>query len=289
MEIKFHGQSCFELSEGETTVLVDPFLKPNNPAAVATAEEVEPTHIALSHGHADHMADAVARRQADRRPLRRDRRARQLARSAGRREASATPTSAARSSSTGAGSSWCRPGTRARSPGSDEAPFSAEHGIVDRHGGGPADPRSAASTVYHAGDTCLFGDMKLIAERNPVDVALLPIGGHYTMDRHDAVVAAEFIGAGDGDPDALRHLPADRDRQRRLQVRGRVEDLLAGGPAEAGGDAHGWLNWLTGQFLASLGRTAAAEPRRDRWRPKRQPEPSRGPSGPTSRRPPIRR
>ena len=51
-------------------------------------------------------------------------------------------------------------------------------------------------TVYHAGDTCLFGDMKLIAERNPVDVALLPIGGHYTMDRHDAVVAAEFVGAG---------------------------------------------------------------------------------------------
>ena len=42
-------------------------------------------------------------------------------------------------------------------------------------------------TVYHAGDTCLFGDMKLIAERNPIDVALLPIGGHYTMDRHDAV------------------------------------------------------------------------------------------------------
>ena len=37
--------------------------------------------------------------------------------------------------------------------------------------------------------------MKLIAERNPVDVALLPIGGHYTMDRHDAVVAAEFVGA----------------------------------------------------------------------------------------------
>ena len=59
MEIKFHGHSCFELSEGETTVLVDPFLKPNNPAAVATAEEVEPTHIAISHGHVDHMADAV--------------------------------------------------------------------------------------------------------------------------------------------------------------------------------------------------------------------------------------
>lgn len=59
MEIKFHGQSCFELSGEGVTVLVDPFLKPNNPAAVHTAEEVEPTHIAISHGHVDHIADAV--------------------------------------------------------------------------------------------------------------------------------------------------------------------------------------------------------------------------------------
>ncbi len=41
MEIKFHGHSCFELSEGETRVLVDPFLKPNNPSAVASAEDVD--------------------------------------------------------------------------------------------------------------------------------------------------------------------------------------------------------------------------------------------------------
>ena len=59
MEIKFHGQSCFELSEGETRVLIDPFLKPNNPVAVTSGEEVDPTHIFLSHGHADHVADAV--------------------------------------------------------------------------------------------------------------------------------------------------------------------------------------------------------------------------------------
>jgi L-ascorbate metabolism protein UlaG (beta-lactamase superfamily) len=51
------------------------------------------------------------------------------------------------------------------------------------------------TTVYHLGDTCLFGDLRLIAERTPVDVALIPIGGHYTMDRHDAVVAAEMVGA----------------------------------------------------------------------------------------------
>ena len=48
--------------------------------------------------------------------------------------------------------------------------------------------------VYHLGDTCLFSDMKLIARRgDKVDLALVPIGGHYTMDRYDAVTAVEFI------------------------------------------------------------------------------------------------
>ena len=59
MDIRYHGHSCFELSDGEARVLIDPFLKPNNPAAVVTAEEVDPTHILISHGHIDHMADAV--------------------------------------------------------------------------------------------------------------------------------------------------------------------------------------------------------------------------------------
>src|ERR687892_318835 len=52
-------------------------------------------------------------------------------------------------------------------------------------------------TVYHLGDTALFSDMKLIAGRgDPIDVALMCIGGHYTMDRLDAVVAAEYVEAG---------------------------------------------------------------------------------------------
>src|SRR4051812_35228836 len=59
MDITWHGHSCFELSEGDTTVLVDPFLAPNNPAAKTSGEDVNPTHIAVSHGHADHFADAI--------------------------------------------------------------------------------------------------------------------------------------------------------------------------------------------------------------------------------------
>ena len=49
--------------------------------------------------------------------------------------------------------------------------------------------------VYHLGDTCLFSDLQLVKRYGRIDVAIMPIGGHYTMDRFDAVVAAEWIGA----------------------------------------------------------------------------------------------
>ena len=48
--------------------------------------------------------------------------------------------------------------------------------------------------IYHLGDTALFSDLKLIAGRGDrVELALVPIGGHYTMDRFDAVTAVEFV------------------------------------------------------------------------------------------------
>jgi L-ascorbate metabolism protein UlaG (beta-lactamase superfamily) len=183
MEIKFHGHACFELSDGDTTVLVDPFLAPNNPKAVATAEDVEPTHIAISHGHADHIADAVA-----------------VATRTGAHCIAIVELV-----------NWLA------SQGVEETTDPNLGGTVEFDWGyislvpawhtnttpdGTAIGLSTGllvkigeTTVYHTGDTCLFGDMKLIAERSDIDVALLPIGGHYTMDRRDAVIAAELIGA----------------------------------------------------------------------------------------------
>ena len=58
MDIRFLGHACFELTEGDTRVLVDPFLT-GNPKAAAQADELEPTHIFLTHGHADHYGDIV--------------------------------------------------------------------------------------------------------------------------------------------------------------------------------------------------------------------------------------
>jgi L-ascorbate metabolism protein UlaG (beta-lactamase superfamily) len=193
MEIKFHGHSCFELSEGETTLLLDPFLKPNNPVAVATAEEVEPTHIALSHGHADHVADAV--------PLAKRTGAHCVALVelaewlTGQGVEQVSDPNFGGTVSFDWGSIKLVPAWHTNTlPGSEEAPFSAEHGIPIGNPSGLI-IKLGGRTIYHAGDTCLFGDMKLIGERDPIDVALLPIGGHYTMDRHDAVLAVDFLGA----------------------------------------------------------------------------------------------
>ena len=49
--------------------------------------------------------------------------------------------------------------------------------------------------LYFAGDTCVFGDMQLIARIYSPDVAILPIGGHFTMDPREAAVALELLGA----------------------------------------------------------------------------------------------
>jgi len=193
MEITYHAHSCFALSEGDATLLVDPFLAPNNPKAVATAEDVDATHIAISHGHADHIADAI--------PVAKRTGAHCVAvveiagwlGAHGAENVSDPNLGGTVSFDWG----WIKlvPAWHTSTlPGSGENPFSAETGVVV---GTPAGLviKIGGVTVYHAGDTCLFSDMKLIAERNPIDIALLPIGGHYTMDRHDAVAAAEFVGA----------------------------------------------------------------------------------------------
>jgi L-ascorbate metabolism protein UlaG (beta-lactamase superfamily) len=194
MEIKFHGHSCFELSGGDTRVLVDPFLKPNNPAAVASAEDVEPTHVVVSHGHADHIADAVGVATRTGAECVAIVEVANWLEEQGVEKVHDPNLGGTVSFDWG----WVKlvPAWHTSTiAGSADAPYSPTPGTVT---GTPAGLliNLGGVTVYHAGDTCLFGDMKLIAERNPVDVALLPIGGHYTMDRHDGVVAAELVGAG---------------------------------------------------------------------------------------------
>jgi L-ascorbate metabolism protein UlaG (beta-lactamase superfamily) len=194
MEINYLGHSTVELVDGDTRVLIDPFLKPNNPSAPLTAEEVEPTHVLMTHAHVDHTADAVA---------------------VGKRTGASFVAQAELANVLGEQGiedvadpnfggtvefdwGWVKLVQAFHSstwPGSEDRPFSPTPGTVTGPAGGLV-INFAGKTLYHLGDTCLFGDLKLIAERTPVEIAFIPIGGHYTMDRHDAVVAAEFVGAG---------------------------------------------------------------------------------------------
>jgi L-ascorbate metabolism protein UlaG (beta-lactamase superfamily) len=66
----------------------------------------------------------------------------------------------------------------------------------------------AGKTIYHLGDTGLFGDLELIGRRHAIDVALVPIGGFYTMDRHDAVEAVRMVGAREVIPCHYNTFPA---------------------------------------------------------------------------------
>jgi L-ascorbate metabolism protein UlaG (beta-lactamase superfamily) len=183
MDIRWLGHATFELSSGEHRVLVDPFLAPDNPAAPVGPDEVEPTDILLTHGHGDHAAHAV-----------------DLAKRTGARCVALTELAR-----------WLG------GQGVDDVADPNLGGTVEREWGWvkvvPAfhtntlPDRTAighaaglviymdGSLVYHLGDTALFSDLSLVAERTPVSVALIPIGGHFTMDQEDAVTAAELLDA----------------------------------------------------------------------------------------------
>jgi L-ascorbate metabolism protein UlaG (beta-lactamase superfamily) len=183
MDIHFHGHACFELTEGDARVLVDPFLKPHNPAAVATAGDVNPTHIFLTHAHFDHAGDVVdIAKRTGAHCVAVVEMARWLERQGIEKTSDPNIGGTVRFDW-----GWVKlVQAMHTSTFDDGTSIGPATGLLINIGG---------KTVYHLGDTGLFSDLKLIAERNPVDVALIPIGGHYTMDPDDAAYAAELIGA----------------------------------------------------------------------------------------------
>jgi L-ascorbate metabolism protein UlaG (beta-lactamase superfamily) len=193
MEINYLGHSTVELVDGDTRILIDPFLKPNNPAALLTAEDVNPTHVLLTHGHVDHTADAVAVGRRTGAPFVAQSELSNILAENGIEDVADPNFGGTVAFDWG----WVKLVQAFHSStwaGSEDRPFSPTPGTVTGPAGGLV-ISFAGKTLYHLGDTALFSDLRLIAERTPVDIAFMPIGGHYTMDRHDAVVAADFVGA----------------------------------------------------------------------------------------------
>src|SRR3954449_9170409 len=180
MDIRFLGHACFELSEGDTRVLIDPFLT-GNPKAAVEAGDVDPTHIFLTHGHQDHYGDVVdiaKRTNAQCVAIV------ELAGELGEHgvEKVAFPNLGGTVEFEGG---WVRLVPAWHTSTTPNGTVNTPAGLVVNLGG---------KTVYHLGDTALFSDLQLVKQRDEIDVALMCIGGHYTMDRHDGVRAAEPLG-----------------------------------------------------------------------------------------------
>jgi L-ascorbate metabolism protein UlaG (beta-lactamase superfamily) len=196
MEIRFIGHATFGLVDGDTRIIIDPFLAPNNPAAKVTAEELEPTHILITHGHQDHLADAVALAKRTGAPCIA---ITELAGWLGDQGIeNVTDPNLGGTVTTDWGSVKVVPAWHT-STTPDGTVIGTAAGLIVKFAG---------QTIYHLGDTCLFGDLKLIGDRHDIDVALVPIGGHYTMDRSDAAYACELIGASTVIPCHYNTFPA---------------------------------------------------------------------------------
>jgi len=180
MDIRFLGHACFELTDGDTTLLVDPFLT-GNPKAAASADDVSPTAILLTHGHADHIGDTVAIAKRAGAPVVA---IVELANEIGGEGADVFDPNLGGTVEFDWG--WARLVPAWHTAVSPNGTPHMPAGLVINLGG---------KTVYHLGDTALFSDLQLVARRDEIDVALMCIGGHYTMDRHDAVHAAELVRA----------------------------------------------------------------------------------------------
>lgn len=175
MILHYYGHSCFSLTHQNVTFLFDPFFT-ENPFNPPSPENITCQYLFVSHGHFDHLGDTV--------PI------------AKRNKALVISTAEIAHLCEDEG---CH--THSMHLGGKH-PFDFGYVRITPafHGSGIPGGHAAGcvvrfydKTIYYAGDTALFSDMKLIGELESIDYALLPIGGNFTMDIEDAVKAVELL------------------------------------------------------------------------------------------------
>ncbi len=179
VKLTYHGHSVFEIKTEQHSLIIDPFLSGNTNAKIKPSQ-VKADYIILTHAHGDHLGDAfdIARNN------------------------NATII-AVNELANYASEQGCK-AHNMHIGGGHNFPFGRVKFTIAHHGSSSPDGRYMGEpagvviaingkNIYHAGDTGLFLDMRLIGEITPLDAALVPIGDNFTMGIDDAVKAVEFL------------------------------------------------------------------------------------------------
>ncbi|HNQ13467.1 MAG TPA: metal-dependent hydrolase [Bacteroidia bacterium] len=181
MEITYYGHSCFAVKVSGKTLLFDPFISPNSLATHIDLKKIKADYVLISHGHEDHIADAVSLIK----------------------QSNATAISSyeiavwlqkqgvEKVHSMNIGGHWIFEFGKVKC-------VVAVHSSMlpdGSYGGNPMGflVESPEGNFYYAGDTALTLDMQLIGEYKKIDFAFLPLGNNYTMGVDNAIIASGFI------------------------------------------------------------------------------------------------
>jgi L-ascorbate metabolism protein UlaG (beta-lactamase superfamily) len=180
MKLTYYGQSCFSIEADGKKILFDPFITHNPLASHIDIKTIEADYILISHGHGDHVADLA-----------------EIANQTGAQviamvEVAEWATKQGIKNVTGINFGKAK---------FDFGPLRtvwAVHSSANpdgSYGGNPAGfvLELEGKAIYYAGDTALTLEMKLLADLYSLDYAILPIGGHYTMDVDDALIATKYL------------------------------------------------------------------------------------------------
>ncbi|MEM6822985.1 MAG: metal-dependent hydrolase [Verrucomicrobiota bacterium] len=181
MKLTYFGHSCVQIEISDQTLLIDPFISPNEKASTIKIDQLMPDVLLLTHGHQDHIADAIS-----------------IAKQSNAQVVAAFEVA------NWVGSQGIEKVQPINHGGLIQLPFGSVKAVNAIHssslpdgsyGGNPLGYviNYSEGTFYHSGDTALTYDMKLIGELYDLRGAALCIGDTFTMGPNDAVLAAEFI------------------------------------------------------------------------------------------------
>lgn len=180
MKINYYGHSCIGISINNTHLLLDPFITPNPLAAHLDVQLIKAEYILITHAHYDHVMDVMLFSEKDQSTI------------------IANHEIVQYYDKLGIAGHAMNPGGSFNFPFGTIKVVNAIHSSSfpdGTYGGNPCGfiIESNGKTIYIAGDTALTMDMKLIPMFHQLDLAILPIGGNFTMDVNEAVVAADFL------------------------------------------------------------------------------------------------